>query len=207
MDLDRPKLRAWLTAVLESTGETPTALARKAGLAQSTLTRFLNSDDSPNLSLRSVAKIAHAAGMDPPGIAASIAPRATQPGRGNFSSPDAAPYQIDETDTFDLAIKTLLSTRRAADAWTLSSTALVTAGYLPGDILLVDLNATPKAGDVVCAQAYRWNEGRAETVFRIFEPPYLVSTSADPAVRKPLLVDNDRVIIKGVVVGMLRRHA
>lgn len=75
---------------------------------------------------------------------------------------------------------------------------------MPGDVVVVDLAATPTRGDVVCAQVYRWHEGKAETVFRIFEPPYLVAASAAPALRMPLVVDNDRVMIKGVVTHSLR---
>jgi hypothetical protein len=56
----------------------------------------------------------------------------------------------------------------------------------------------------VCAQLYRWSEGRADTVFRLYEPPYLVAMTRDAELRKPALVDNDRVIIKGVVILTLR---
>jgi SOS-response transcriptional repressor LexA len=78
------------------------------------------------------------------------------------------------------------------------------AGYMPGDILIVDLNAEPERGDCVCAQLYRWQVGTAETIFRIYEEPYLLAATRHPDLRKPLLVDNDRVVIKGVVTEILR---
>ncbi|MGH6907913.1 MAG: hypothetical protein ACREDX_08660, partial [Aestuariivirga sp.] len=90
------------------------------------------------------------------------------------------------------------------DAWTLNSRALEGAGYRPGDILLVALDETPAAGDVVCAQIYDWVKAKAETVFRIFQPPYLVAATSDPQLMRPHLVDDAAVAIKGVVLQSLR---
>ena len=75
---------------------------------------------------------------------------------------------------------------------------------MPDDIVIVSLNEPPKPGSVICAQSYRWSEGRAETIFRIYEPPYIVAATRDTTLRRPMLVDNDRVIIKGVVIAQLR---
>lgn len=36
----REEIRAWLLKILADRNETPTALARRAGVAQSTITRF-----------------------------------------------------------------------------------------------------------------------------------------------------------------------
>ncbi len=58
--------------------------------------------------------------------------------------------------------------------------------------------------DVVCAQVYDWARGKAETVFRLYEPPYLLSSTTDPKLLRPLVVDDDVVMIKGVVVASLR---
>jgi hypothetical protein len=57
---------------------------------------------------------------------------------------------------------------------------------------------------VVCAQVYQWPSGTAQTVFRIFEPPYLVAATDDPTERRPLLIDNNQVTVKGVVTQSLR---
>ena len=71
----------------------------------------------------------------------------------------------------------------------------------------VALGETALSGDVVCAQVYDWSTGRAETVFRIFEPPYLVSASSDPQFLRPLVVDDDKVHIKGVVIQTYRSRS
>jgi hypothetical protein len=70
--------------------------------------------------------------------------------------------------------------------------------------VLVDLNATPKPGDAVCAQVYDWKRMKAETVMRIFEkaPPIeiLLTKSLDPNLQEPLVVDGERVVVKGVIL-------
>lgn len=115
------------------------------------------------------------------------------------------PYRATGTQTpLTRAIDALIGDRPATDPWTLHTRALEGIGYLPGDILIVSLNMTPNAGQVVCAQEYRWSEGKADTIFRIYEPPYIVAASSEAAFRKPLLVDNDRVVIKGVVIASIR---
>jgi SOS-response transcriptional repressor LexA len=86
--------------------------------------------------------------------------------------------------------------------WTLRSRALEVAGYLPGDVLIVDLNARPDDGDVVCAQVYE--RDNAETLFRIYEAPYLQAATYQRGLFKPLLVDGRRVVLRGVVVASIR---
>jgi len=204
MESSREQVRAWLEDVLRQTGETPSALARRAGLATTTLTRFLTEEGEQRmLGLRSIAKIAHAANVAPLGVPGVKSTAGPVPG---FAEQEAAPYRLkpEQPSALDQAVTALIGGRSAADPWVLKSRALELAGYLPGDILILDLNAVPERQKVVCAQVYRWEERRAETVFRIYEPPYLVAASNDPAFRKPLLVDNDRVIIKGVVTHSLR---
>lgn len=68
---NREEIRAWLRGALKKLEETPTGLARRAGVAQSTLTRFLNSDEAPMLGLRTITKIAHAADINPIGMPSS----------------------------------------------------------------------------------------------------------------------------------------
>src|SRR5947209_1043302 len=58
----------------------------------------------------------------------------------------------------------------------------------------------PEAGGAVGAQVYDWRRAAAETVMRLYEPPYLVAASLDEGLRRPLVVDNEQVIIKGVVL-------
>lgn len=81
------------------------------------------------------------------------------------------------------------------------------ARTVPG--LLREAEAAPYragiGGDIVCAQAYDWSNPReTETLWRIYERPFLVAATRDAAFRKPVLVDGDKIIIKGVVTAIFR---
>jgi len=65
MDIAQETARRFVNGLLEATGWTPTALARRAGLVPSTLTRFLNSTSATHtLSDRSLAAIRTAAAKE-----------------------------------------------------------------------------------------------------------------------------------------------
>lgn len=201
MEPSRDEIRQWIRGILARTGDTPTGLARRAGVASTTLTRFMGGQARNALSFSTIAKIAEATGTPPPFADGGE----RLPG---FAEDDAAPYHTgglnSEPSACAAAISALIAGRRAADPWKMRSRVLEDAGYLPGDVLIVDLTRTPTAGDVVCAQVYNWGQDSAETVFRIYEPPYLVAATAAPEARKPLLVDGKNVVIKGVVTESLR---
>lgn len=59
-------IRNWLESILEDTGMTATALARKAGLTPSTLTKFLNSPVKHTLSVPTITAVANAVGKKVP---------------------------------------------------------------------------------------------------------------------------------------------
>lgn len=203
MELTRDGVRAWLRDILARTGDTPTALAKKAGIAQTTLTRFLNDADGagPMLTLRTVSKIAHVTGSAPAGFT----PPPSHGTPAGLEETDAAPFDVpDGEKPLEAALAALMTGRNAADVWKLQTHALVHAGFHPGDLLIVDLGITAVAGDVVCAQHYKWAAASAETIFRIYEPPYLVAAGLEPELRRPLVVDGERVVIKGVVIAMVR---
>ena len=208
MEDTRENLRVWVRDILTRMKITPTKLAERVGVHPTTLTRFLNHPDASTLSSNTVAKIAHVAGLPAPhpvgapiGLAA-LRPAGSMPG---LMEAEAEPFQAGQQQGgIDAAIERLTAGRNSADAWVLRTTTLELVGHLPGDIVIVDLAAKPERGDVVCAQVYRWSEGKADTIFRLFEPPYLVAASLTADLRKPIIVDNDRVIIKGVVTELLR---
>jgi len=102
---------------------------------------------------------------------------------------DAVRFDAESADpTVSAAITALIGDRQAAVAWTIRTRALECIGYLPGDIVIVDLGCQPARGDVVCAEVYSLGRQDAEMVMRIYEP------------RRPLMVDDARVTIKGVVL-------
>jgi SOS-response transcriptional repressor LexA len=105
------------------------------------------------------------------------------------------------------AIDARKGNRNGLDAWIMKSWSLDLLGILPGDVLMVDQNRRPKAGDIVCAQITDLATGRTETVMRRFEPPFLTTYSAKMGPGRPEAVDDERVVIMGVEAGVIRpRH-
>lgn len=203
MTTDRDDLRTWLRAVLAHMGWSGAELAKRIRVNQSTINRFINDPTATHvLSPKSLKAIELATGLLP--LQLPSAPG--RPARG-LSEPEAEAFSIDapEADR-ELAelVRAYVKARNHMATWTMRSRALEHAGFLPGDVLIVDINERARAHDVVCAQIYDWNVVKAETVFRIFEPPYLIAASGQPDLMKPLLVDDDRVVIKGVVVHSMR---
>ncbi len=195
----RQKQRAWLKRTLGHSGLSGTALAKRTGLAQTTLTRFLSDPDHGSaLSARTVAAIESATGLlfhDGDAAKTSVA------------EPEAAPYRVEGgEEAIGEVIARLSGKAVGVDPWRLKSRALEAAGYLVGDILIVDLNASPRPGDVVCAQVYRAGLEGAETVFRLYEPPLLLSKSFDPSIAPTLRHGSDDVMVRGVVILTLRRR-
>lgn len=193
--------RAWLLEVVEVTKKSPSAVAKDAGLADTTLTRMLNEPDYTGvLSAGTVSRI----------IEAHKVPGPDSYGRSTGRPPgfaEAERFNSDrETPETAHLVKLLLDGRPAAAAWRLKTSALEQAGYLPGDIVIVDLNAAADAQDAVCVQVQDYQRGSAETIWRVYDPPYLMAAANDRLAYKPLLADNERIIIKGVIVESLRPH-
>jgi hypothetical protein len=193
----RRKQVAWIEAILRIKAWKPYRLASEADISHATLSKFLNDPaGAAQLNSYSVEKIAAAAGM-PPYI--TVAPQLQR----GFAETEAEPYVAEPEDPLQAAIAAIIAGRNGIDPWVMKSRALEAAGILPGDIMIVDLNAGPVDGRPVCAQLYD-RQGRAETVFRLYEKPFLVAASHDAALRRPVLIDDERVIIRGTVIASLR---
>jgi transcriptional regulator with XRE-family HTH domain len=187
---------AFVRRALALTGWSQTVLAKRAGLDPSTLSHFLSSERADH-SLRpsTIARIAEVTGLlVEPEPAESL----------DVFLEEAVPVTIQPDSVVHDVLNKLQEKYQSVDAWTLRTRALELAGYLPGDVLFVSLKETPLAGDVVCGQIYDWTEKRAVTVFRLFHPPFLVASSADPALIKPIALEGDEVSVKGVVIGSYR---
>jgi hypothetical protein len=186
---------AWVDWLLAKTGKTDASLAKDAGLAINYLYR--KRADGTVLGATQIRMLSEHYGL--PGPDTYLIPGAAG------LSDEAAPYDAASSDpTLKGMIELALKGRPSAAAWHLKTRALEDAGYLVGDILISDKAVQPQAGDAVVAQVYDLKTGTAETVFRILEAPYLVAASSDPALRKPLLVDNDRVIVMGTITQSFR---
>lgn len=200
----RAAQRAWLDRVVKDDPQhrTLSQIARDAGVSTTTLTRFANDDEARTLSALTVTQVSRATGIAAP----SDVRGAPDP---DGLSEEAVPFILGErTDATAAAVRLLIGERQGADPWILRTRSLEDAGYYPGDVVILDLNAAPRPRDAVCAQVYDWQRGAAETVWRVFDPPFLLDASRDLSARhKPLVVDSERVLIKGVITNSLRMRA
>ena len=189
--------RDWVERLLAHFRIPQSELAKRAGLAPSTLSKFLaRVRPGHTLDTRTIAALGKATGYVFPDAPDASAPR-------EFAEGDAEPFRSEGAeDDAVAAARALCRGRNGRDPWIMRSRALTEIGVLPGDILVVDLNETPREGDIVCAQSYR-PSGAAETVFRLFRPPFFL-VGAGPGARLPLLADNRNAQIRGVVIGTFR---
>ena len=200
MDVSKEETQEWLRQVMAHAGETPTSLARRANLATTTLTRFMNDPDSSMLSMRTLTKIAHAIG-----VPVMQKPGSSDPRRVTAVTNETQIFAPADPPSFlDKAVSALLDASPSQQAWILGNDNLRLSGYLRGDILIVDANSEPEAGQVVCVELSQWERGQVRTVFRVYQHPYVIPAGVDPALWKPLIVDKDQVKIKGTVVAMVR---
>jgi hypothetical protein len=187
--------RAWLRDLPRLTGMPLTRLAHRIKIAPSTLTRPLTEGDdgTSTLHANTIAKVVAHTGAAPPGGAT------TGTSRLGFGE-DAAPYSVEPGDPLEAAIQALSAGAAAVAPWLLATRVVELAGFLPGDLLLLDpSNLHPATGDLVAAQVHDWQHHRQATVVRLFEraPPVelLVTRSLEQA--PPLVVDGERIVIKG----------
>lgn len=196
-DSEAETIRAWLEAAIAQSGLKPTPFAKEAGLAPSTVLRALDRDHPSSLERRSIRKI-----MDTFHVAAPYvqdAPAGYGPG-----------LLEDELLPLDVSPATFAGEPLTPNQYIrrINTRALDLAGFLPGDEVLLDMAVTPRAGDVVAAQVYNLQRGTAETVLRLYDPPYLVARSTDDSLPlKPLLVDNERVKVMAVAIRALRSRS
>lgn len=199
---EKPDHHSFVQQVLRRTGWSQTDLAKRAGLDPSTLSRFLSSTRAgQSLRASTLRRIEAVTGLS---FAADPLEQSTA--ASGFSEAEATllPQQPDSLTT--LILQQVGGESANVDAWHLNSRALELAGHRPGDILFVKLGETPLKGDVVCAQIYDWTKNRAETVFRLFSPPYLVSATTETTLLAPYAMSDDNVVIKGVVLHSLRNR-
>lgn len=195
----RRKQLDWLDFVLRAKGWKVAELSRRTGVNPSTFAKFRNDpDNKAQLEPSTIMLVEEATGVKAYENTLHAKPR-------GLAETESSRYEAEPLEVVDGAVKALKGERNGVDPWVLRSRCLEAAGYLPGDVLMVDLNGRPAAGDIVCAQVYDRN-GKAETVFRIFEDPFLVASTLDRSLVKPLLIDNDRVVVRGLVIASFRER-
>jgi hypothetical protein len=202
--------RAWLKNLPALTGGTQlTTIAKLVGVSPSTLTRPASEGETGTSVLRitTIEKIiTYFAGQGvaipwPEGEQPVVVPLRIPTG---FAE-EAMPFDTRPDTPLAIAVRAMIAGRRHAMPVTLVTRALEGAGYLPGDVLIYDLNGVAQPGDVVRAQVYDRNGEIEETVWRVYDPPYLIGVTRDPTLApKPLTEVAGRVVIMGVVTGMIR---
>lgn len=197
--------KAWIRAVAQHMNLSLSDLALNAGLAASTVTRYIN-DKSGKLSVtqRTLEAISLYSGI----------PKNVMPGQRRlpgFGESEAVPYDPTQDERLPewvlSAIAAHKGNRNGVEAWLMKGWALDLLGILPGDVLIIDQNRRPKAGDIVLAQLTDLVTQRTETVMRRYEPPFITTHSSKLGPMRPEQVDDDRVVVMGVEVGVIRpRH-
>lgn len=197
VDAVRQSQLRWLEGLETSTGDTATQIARSSGLDPSTLTRFKRSDKG-TLSGATISQIASTYNVD-----------ADPEVRGSTTLPlgfseEAEPYKITHDGSeIDNAIRALTAGRNNCDPWRLRSHSLEGMGYLPGDIVLVDLAATPKDGDAVLATIIDLDLMTSVSVWRRYRVSgdlgLLVPASFHQN-GEPILVSGRGVQVRGVLL-------
>ncbi len=197
-----PDTKEWLRAVAAYMNQSLSELALNSGIAASTLTRYIN-DRSNTLTVtdRTIEAVSKYTGI----------PRTVMPGQRKlpgFGESEAVPYDARQEEPLPAWVRAAIAAhkgnRNGVEAWVMKGWTLDMLGILPGDILMIDQNKRAKAGNIVCAQITDLATGRAETVMRRYEPPFLLTYSSKLGPARPEQVDDERVIIMGVEDGIIR---
>lgn len=203
MDNSQRSTKEWIQAVAASMNLSPSALAKNSGNAASTVTRFLNdTTNTIGISQRTLERIAEYSGVP-------VHRMPGERGPGGFAEPDVVEFEKSEkaSEWMKDAVAAIRAGRNHVFAFEMRSWALDQSGIRPGDVLVFDMQARPRPDDVVCVQVADWSTGEAETVVRIYKPPFVMTHSAKLGLQAPLAVDEDRVSLRGVMLACIRaRH-
>jgi|GEM_PF-998013 len=201
---------AWFRKRQKTKGVTSTDIAAKRGLNRTAVSHILHGRQAMSVEWAK----AFAEALDEPldevlKHAGVLDPVEAQQMQLGFSESDAAAYVAApmEIRRIDPIVTALGGNRPGVDVWKVNTTAMMLAGYMPGDMMLVDQHAAERVGpgDVVIAQAYDWNTGTANTLLRAFAPPALVARSADAKHMAVHIVDGNNVLIRGKVIASWRK--
>lgn len=191
----RETIRAWLLALAKKHGVSPRQVATQSKIAPSTVYRALEQDGDFVMSTTIMAKISKQFG---------------EPMPTGMTGAAGAARGFSETDVIDFVGSLPELPEKAEDNHyrvRVTSDVLNLEHIRPGDILDFDMTLEPRAGDIVVAQHYQLHRQGAETVLRVYQPPYLLSRSSNPAIDpRPMLVDNERVVIMGTFVRLVRER-
>ncbi|UPJ43904.1 hypothetical protein IVB40_07495 [Bradyrhizobium sp. 40] len=196
------KQRAYLRDTFKELGITASGAASALGLSASTFTRFLKLPDASEkmLSTRTMTQVEQLRQVN----SDSSMPTTAQAAWGAVHE-EAVRVILEGKSGEQLArvLAALIGDRIGIEPWQLHTRALELEGFMPGDIVLVDQNASPRPGDAVYATVEE-HRGRSEPIMRLFQHAgpvnVLVARTMDPKAPPALVVDRDRVVIRGVLL-------
>jgi transcriptional regulator with XRE-family HTH domain len=116
---------------------------------------------------------------------------------GRSVTPEGELVDLKSLPTASARLLSAAMTSKKSEVWLLNSDAMG-ALYHPGDYLIVEVGARPQIRDIVLAEVDKI------PVFRMYLAPYLFSLPAGGQPAKSILIDSNRVILRGVVTRALK---
>jgi transcriptional regulator with XRE-family HTH domain len=184
---------AWYQRLAASRHMSVSKLAREAGLAPTTLLRQRYESWAWGPKLETLQKLSDYTGEPiPPQL---IGPQ--QPALLGFGAPELLALEPDPADDRPLNVS----------HWTVNTDALSAAGIFRGDDIWFDANLRPETEDVVVANVYKGHD--AETVMRIWMPPYLIAAEKGAPTITPVDVEapSAKAVILGTMIEVRRKRA
>lgn len=181
----------WYAHLAKKRNQTISRLARDAGLSPATLLRQGYPDWKWAPKLDTLKKLADVTGE---AIPQHLIGRTEAFG---FGEPELKPIAATPAEEQPFNIS----------RWTVNTDALEAAGVFPGDDIWFDSNLRPEAEDIVIANVYKGVE--AETVMRVWMPPFLVAAEKGRPTISPVEIDGDapRAVILGTMIEVRRTRA
>lgn len=200
--------REWIAHLAKELGLSLTALARKAGVHDSTLTRFMNNADADYaLSNRTIEAIAQTFGVSFGQPVPHINVYENLPEVSTTWRYDEVEPVLLETIE-DLTTRTVVEAGLSdqIEAWFLRTNRLLLAGCLAHDVFLISRSTAPQPQDVVIVQLETARRNEPKHLARIYLPPFLMTATVNPTANMPELLDSRRMRIIGTVITVVRAH-
>lgn len=188
----------WIKEILEREEISEYELAKRSGASKQSIGRARK---GLGINLENLRKIGSATVVPPPeGLFPINMNAAHASGLADRGQP---PLRIEDVAQLPTQMRPANTNQHC---WRLRDRSLELPPYSlkQGDLLLVDHMADRRPGMVVCAQIYDLRGG-AETEFRGYEPPYLVTATLDEKVKRPP-VHVESAAIWGPVIRVHREY-
>lgn len=172
-------------------GLSQTELAERIGVSRGAVGQWETGDSNPsNANMRSAADVL---GVNVDWLASQRGPMEASP-LTRSTGADGERVDISKLPSDQAKVIAAAIADRKAELWRITSDAMVGAGYMPGDLVVVDLEQQPRPQNYVLAESAR------VPIFRQLIHPYLFCLSIS-APSSPLMVDGNHTKVRGVVTS------